>query len=266
MDAFLTELLGNASGIVAYGAVFGVLVACGLGVPLPEDISLILGGFLAHKGAASLEGMMFIGFAGILVGDSLIYFAGRRVGSKVGKGNPSGFFSRVVTPEKRAKVEHLFVKHGQKIVMIARFLPGVRAVTYFTAGSAGMPYWRFILWDGLAALLSAPVFVWLGFHFGGELEFLISKVKDAQFVVFGVGGAAIVGFLVYRFTRKKTAAVVVPPLAPVAAVRSGSAGRFRGHAPASRVDGLRASPGILQFPSPSPRRRGEVGAVVLSRF
>ena len=43
--------------------------------------------------------------------------------------------SRVVTPQMRARVQALFARHGQKIVMIARFLPGVRAVTYFTAGA-----------------------------------------------------------------------------------------------------------------------------------
>ncbi|ATB33703.1 DedA family protein [Melittangium boletus] len=192
MQEFLTSLLGSTQGILAYATVFGILVACGLGVPLPEDISLILGGFLAHKGAASLSGMMAIGFAGILVGDSLIFLAGRRLGSQVGR-SPTGFFARIVTPEKRAKVEGLFGLHGQKIVMIARFLPGVRAVTYFTAGSAGMSYGRFIFWDGLAALLSAPFFVWLGFHFGDKLDYAIERMKEGQLVVFGmlaVGGLA----------------------------------------------------------------------------
>ncbi|WP_257449915.1 DedA family protein [Archangium lipolyticum] len=203
MQEFLTNLLGNTHGFLAYAAVFGVLVACGLGVPLPEDISLILGGFLAHKGAASLSMMMLIGFAGILVGDSLIFLAGRRLGSQVGR-SPSGFFARVVTPEKRARVEGMFALHGQKIVMIARFLPGVRAVTYFTAGSAGMSYWRFIFWDGLAALLSAPFFVWLGFHFGDKLDYGIELLKDGQLVVFG--GLAVVG-LVFFLWRKRIAAV-----------------------------------------------------------
>lgn len=203
MQEFLTNLLGSTNGFFAYATVFGVLVACGLGVPLPEDISLILGGFLAHKGAASLPVMMLIGFAGILAGDSLIFLAGRRLGSQVGR-SPTGFLARVVTPEKRARVEGLFGLHGQKIVMIARFLPGVRAVTYFTAGSAGMPYWRFILWDGLAALLSAPFFVWLGFHFGDKLDYAIDRMKEGQLVVVGV--IAVVGLVAFLW-RKRLAAL-----------------------------------------------------------
>jgi membrane protein DedA with SNARE-associated domain len=227
VEELLTNLVSGSQGLFAYLTVFSILVACGLGVPLPEDISLILGGFLAHKGAAHLPIMMFVGFAGILVGDSLIYLAGRRLGTRLGN-NPDakggGFFAKIVTPEKRAKVESLFVKHGQKIVMIARFMPGVRAVTYFTAGSVRMPYWRFIFWDGLAALLSAPVFVWLGFHFGGELDLLIRKLKDGQVVVFGSIAVLGLGYFLYRRQRNKKLAaeaaakaemtpVALPPVA-----------------------------------------------------
>ncbi|MFP2903704.1 DedA family protein [Pyxidicoccus sp. 3LFB2] len=221
MQELLTNLLGDAQGFIAYATVFGILVACGLGVPLPEDISLILGGFLAHKGAASLPVMMVVGFAGILVGDSLIFLAGRRLGGKLGRkaGPEGGFFARIVTPEKRARVEGLFTKHGEKIVCIARFMPGVRAVTYFTAGSVGMSYWRFIFWDGLAALLSAPVFVWLGFHFGSELDSLIATFKEGQYVVMGVLALGGIGYFVWRRRRqaaqraKGLSAAAVDPVA-----------------------------------------------------
>jgi len=202
VQELLTSLLGDTQGFLAYATVFLILLACGLGVPLPEDISLILGGFLAHKGAASLPIMMVVGFVGILAGDSLIFYFGRRLGTKVGT-KPTGFFARIITPEKRAKVEGLFQIHGQKIVMIARFMPGVRAVTYFTAGSVGMPYWRFIFWDGLAALLSAPVFVWLGYYFGSELDKLIGVLKESQYFVFGA--LAVVGVGVYVWRRRKAA-------------------------------------------------------------
>jgi membrane protein DedA with SNARE-associated domain len=114
-----------------------------------------------------------------------------------------GFFARIITPEKRAKVEGLFEKHGQKIVMIARFMPGVRAVTYFTAGSVGMPYWRFILWDGMAALLSAPLFVFLGFHFGSELDYLVAQIKKSQTGV--LIGLAVIGLGWFLWQRRKAA-------------------------------------------------------------
>lgn len=187
MEQFFTDVVMQSEGAAAYLVVFGVLVACGLGVPLPEDISLVTGGFLAYLEVANLFVMMGVGFVGILCGDSLIFLAGRRFGSQVGRA--SGFFARVVTPEKRQRVEQLFQRHGEKIVMVARFLPGVRAVTYFTAGSARMRYSRFILWDGIAALGSAPLFVYLGYRFGDELERLLRAVRNGE-------TAAIVGILV----------------------------------------------------------------------
>lgn len=203
MEDLLRTLFESSSGLGAYLTVFGVLVVCGLGVPLPEDISLILGGYLAHTGAANLPMMMVVGLLGILIGDSLIFAAGRRVGN--GAAVQKGFFARIVTPEKRAKAEHLFQKHGQKIVMIARFMPGVRAVTYFTAGSVRMPYTRFIFWDGLAALVSAPLFVYLGYANGGRLEWLIGALKEGQVVVIAVLVALVVAYGLYRWNRNKVA-------------------------------------------------------------
>ena len=199
VEQFLTDLVMQTEGLAAYGAIFGVLVACGLGVPLPEDISLVTGGFLAYLGAAQLQIMMAVGFAGILVGDTLIFFAGRRVGTQVGRSG-RGFFARVVTPEKRRRVEELFARHGEKIVMIARFLPGVRAVTYFTAGSARMKYRRFIFFDGIAALASAPLFVYLGYRFGDELEALIRAVRRGESAVIIVLGV-VASLFIYRRWR-----------------------------------------------------------------
>jgi membrane protein DedA with SNARE-associated domain len=197
--------------------VFAVLLACGLGIPLPEDLSLILGGFLAHKGAASLPVMMVVGFLGILAGDSLIFNFGRKLGANVGR-KQGGFFARIITPDKRAKVEGLFEKHGQKIVMIARFMPGVRAVTYFTAGSVGMPYWRFILWDGLAALLSAPLFVFLGFHFGSELDYLVHQLKKSQTAV--LIALAVIGVGWFLWQRRKAAVAAKAKISAEQALQS----------------------------------------------
>jgi membrane protein DedA with SNARE-associated domain len=265
VEDFLTNLLGNTQGLVAYLTVFGVLVACGLGVPLPEDISLILGGYLAHIGAVSLPVMMLVGFGGILVGDSMIFFAGRRIGTRVGNGNgkKTGFFARIVTPEKRAKVEGMFKVHGDKIVMIARFLPGVRAVTYFTAGSAGMSFWRFLFFDGLAALASAPLFVYLGFYFGGELELLTEKLKDGQIIVFGALALAAVGYLLYRHRRNqrlKAEALATASSAPEAPQLETEGAPDRFSEGAERPTGSGGPPRPFAEPHPRPRSGLGVGS------
>lgn len=202
---FLQEVVGGTGGVIPYLVVFGVLLACGLGIPLPEDISLIFGGFLVYMEQATLGLMMLTGYLGIILGDSMIFYFGRRIGSKVGS-RPGGFFARIVTPTKRARVEGLFKRHGEKIIMLARFLPGVRAVTYFTAGSVGMRYSHFVFFDSLAALASAPIFVYLGFRFGGQLEYLLQEIaKGQKGVIAAILGVVVAAVIVSRWRSKRDA-------------------------------------------------------------
>jgi membrane protein DedA with SNARE-associated domain len=202
---YLFALVGSATGIAAYGVVFLVLLAAGFGLPLPEDIPLVAGGVLVHEGKASLWAMMLTGYLGIIVGDSVMFMLGRRLGPRLGS-NPRGFFGRIMTAEKRARVEQLFKKHGEKIVMIARFLPGVRAVTYFTAGSVGMRYARFMLYDSIAALGSAPLFVYLGYYFGADIDAILERIaRGERNVLIGLVVVALVVFLISRWRARREA-------------------------------------------------------------
>ncbi len=226
MEALLAHLLAGTHGVVAYLLVFGILVLCGLGLPLPEDVSLILGGYLAYSGAVHLTYMVITGFVGILVGDSIIFSAGRRLGRNI---NADSWIGRHVTPERLARVEKLFARWGQKIVMAARFLPGVRAAVFFTAGTSGMAYWRFILFDGLAACLSAPLFIICGQRFGGEITHFIHMARRAQGMVFATVLVLVVAYFLVQRRRLRveaaeaeaeaeaTTASVEQPVTPAAA-------------------------------------------------
>ena len=141
-----------------------MLVACGLGLPLPEDIVLITGGWLAAMphGVPSVSAMVLVGLAGILVGDSIIFKAGHDYGERLLETR----LGKHIPAERVQRVRDLFDKHGPKFIMIARFVPGVRAVTYFVAGTSGVPFWKFVIYDGLAACASAPAWVIAGYWCG----------------------------------------------------------------------------------------------------
>jgi len=204
VERFLLNLVEGAEGFAAYGLIFGILLICGLGVPMPEDISLTLGGYLAYRQeGVTLWGMMVTGYLGIIVGDSLIYFMGRKLGGKVGTKPKKGFWGRLITPEKRGKVERIFEKYGDRVVMVARFMPGLRAITYFVAGSVRLKYGRFVLYDSIAALASAPIFVFLGWYFGGELERVFHGIKEGKTWAVVVFAVAVVSWLIFWFGRKK---------------------------------------------------------------
>jgi membrane protein DedA with SNARE-associated domain len=180
MLARLVDLLAGQSLAVSGSFVFFVLLLCGFGLPMPEDIVLVTAGvlaWLAHPlhdvtlaGMARHDGlltMIALGMGGILAGDSVIYVLGRRLGTHIADHR---FLRRVVTPEKLERVETLLRRRGKIVVVVARFLPGLRAPTYFTVGHSRLPYWQFALFDGLAALVSAPLWVCLGFWFGDDVE------------------------------------------------------------------------------------------------
>lgn len=200
MEQLISQILSEASGAGSYGIILGVLLLCGLGLPIPEDFVLITGGYLVHAGAANLGVMIGITYFGILGGDSLAFWLGRHFGHRLERSWPFRLF---ITPPKRRRVERLFGKYGQKIVMAARFMPGVRAVTFFLAGSAHMSYPRFLFFDGVAALVSAPLFVLLGWHFGANIEWLAREVRKGQWIVVGAIAAAVAAWLLYRRAMAK---------------------------------------------------------------
>src|SRR6056297_108620 len=98
---FLVFLSGMSGG-TAYFTILGVLFICGLGVPIPEDITLIAAGILASVETISLSGAIVAGFFGVLIGDALLFNIGRFYGRRVFK---LPLFRQVFTPERIEKAE-----------------------------------------------------------------------------------------------------------------------------------------------------------------
>jgi membrane protein DedA with SNARE-associated domain len=189
----LLAILTSAHGALAYALIFGVLIACGVGLPLPEDVALVTGGYLSFIGAVSFPLMLAVSFAGILLGDYLIFAAGRRYGNELAE---TRWVHRLISDEKRIRCEAYFAAHGQGLVFAARFLPGLRAVTYFVAGASPFPRWRFLLFDGLAACISVPVWLVLGRRLGQQLPQLLIWVERVHIALLIAGGVLVVGLVV----------------------------------------------------------------------
>jgi membrane protein DedA with SNARE-associated domain len=204
--------MGGQSLQFGLAFVFGALVLCGFGLPLPEDIILVAGGVLAWRASpleqAALatmlrdEGLLWMigaGLGGILGGDFIIFLLGRRFGIRVADFRP---LRRVITPDKLEKVEKLMRRRGKFMVVLARYIPGLRAPTYFTAGHARMPVWEFLLLDGVAALVSAPLWVCIGFYFGSNLEAAAREAHRFGHYIL-VGAALLVLGLALRWVHHR---------------------------------------------------------------
>lgn len=191
---YLTSMSSN----VAYLAVFGILVACGVGFPLPEDIPLIATGYLVWDGTMEIWGALAITMAGVLIGDSILYYLGRKLGMKF---LSSKRVSTLFSPEKVKRTQAYFRKYGDKIVFFARFVAGFRAAAFFMAGSMGMRYSRFLLLDGIAALLSVPIWIGIGYglghYLGEEIHQILLSIRHLK-TYFTIGVFSIVGIFCVR--------------------------------------------------------------------
>lgn len=195
MDTFLP--LAEKYG---YLAIFATLMASGLGFPLPEDIPLLTGGWLCSRGALSVAPTIAVGLFGVLLGDSIIFLAGRRVGGAM---DEHPWFKRHFGGPRKAKVERYFARYGDRTVFIGRFAAGVRAWIFFSAGVSGMTYTRFFLYDGAAALASVPALVVLAWTFGEHIDQIFNTLVTIKRTVFVVALVVVPGLLAWWWVRRR---------------------------------------------------------------
>ncbi len=155
---------------------FGLLLLCGLGLPVPEDVVLILAGALGEMDGRSWMRVSLYMYVGVVGGDSMIFFAGRHLGTRM---LASSWLQRILPPKKQIKVEGLMERYGSMALLIGRFLPGLRAPIFFTAGSMKVSYLKFVLFDGFAALISVPIFVWLGHWLWARFQDDLEELNEA---------------------------------------------------------------------------------------
>jgi membrane protein DedA with SNARE-associated domain len=188
----LTGLVSSYIQHFTYAGLFIVLLLCGLGLPVPEDVALLAGGFLVHRGITQYPITLAISFVGVVVGDNSLFFLGRRFGTSL-----VGYFT-LGRPHSQQQIERLkqfMHRYGNRAIFYARFLAGVRALVYLTAGSLGVTPSRFLLYDTLGALISVPLVVSIGYFFGPEIELAIRYLGGFDRIVMIIAACCILFYL-----------------------------------------------------------------------
>ena len=134
-----------------------------LGLVLPGEVALLLGGVLAHQDRIPLPAALAVGTAGALAGDSAGYWIGRRWGPRL---LASGL-GRRVGPARLHRVESLLLRGGGAL-LVGRCTAGARVVLPGLAGMLGLRYRTFALWTGAAATVWAVVHVLVGYAAGAS--------------------------------------------------------------------------------------------------
>lgn len=206
MDWLLAHL-SSLSASSVYLTLGAILLLCGLGLPIPEDISLICAGYLAHLGLVDVHHVFLLCFAAVLIGDGLAFGLGRWGGQAILRW---GRTQRYFTPRKQRRVRAYFRKYGSKVIFIARFLPGVRFSIFFSAGMLHVRPMVFLVYDTLAALLSVPALVYLAYYFGEHIDHVIAWTRRSEYGI--LAGAAVLATVVavkiFRQRRADKAALL----------------------------------------------------------
>lgn len=160
---------GSYLGIILF------LVLTGCGLPIPEEVPLVLAGVLSAKGRLIPEWAFMACLFGALVGDSLMYAIGYHFGHNLLREHPK--FAHFLRADREAQFEQAISRHGFKVMLLSRFMVGVRGPVYIAAGVIRMPFRAFLLYDLVCATLVVGTFFGLSYAYGEQIARLL---RDAE--------------------------------------------------------------------------------------
>ena len=185
----IVDILLIFSGPAPYFLIFGILLICGLGLPIPEDITLFAAGLSSYYGLTNLWVMILVAYTGVILGDSVIFLLGAKYGRKLTK---MWLFHKLLPDERLNAVKEKFHEKGNKLIFAARFMPGLRAPIFFSAGTLHLPYRIFFFYDGFAALISVPVIIGAVYYFGDELDKVVRIIQSVEHSILFIIVAVVV--------------------------------------------------------------------------
>jgi membrane protein DedA with SNARE-associated domain len=183
-----------------------MFVSAGLGAPIPEEVAIVGAGIWAATHGAEYPLyrwlMLPVCITGVIIADMLLYGIGRRYGTRLLEWR---WTSRFVPSEKRQRIERNFHRYGVNILVFGRLLPGIRTPLFLTAGIMRLSIARFLLADGIGAIVGNSLLFFLAFWFGDQFKELVDvaegtvdRIKPLLFLLL-IGGVGL--YFLYHFLR-----------------------------------------------------------------
>jgi membrane protein DedA with SNARE-associated domain/diacylglycerol kinase family enzyme len=185
-------------GAWAYPAVAGFAfleTGAFVGLLVPGETAVVVGGVVAERGGVELLPLIGFVWVAAAAGDMVSYLIGRRLGRPFLERHGPRF---QLTPDRLARVDRFYERHGGKAVLLGRFTGLVRAVSPFVAGASGLELRRFAAWSAAGALLWATAFTLVGYGFS---ESFAESGETAARIAAAVALAAAVGYLAVARVR-----------------------------------------------------------------
>lgn len=181
MNHSLHEFIAN------YG-LWAVLV----GTFLEGESVVVLAGFLSHQRVMHLHYVMLVAFAGSFLADQLLFLLGRRYRN-------TKLVQRAIAQPAFARAMQAVEKYPHGFILSLRFLYGLRTVGPIALGVSSVPPMRYFILNGIAAVIWAVCFSWLGYAFGQTIESLLGRIHGIESkLAIGLGAAAVI-FILHRW-------------------------------------------------------------------
>lgn len=150
-----------------YWGVGGLITLEDFGVPVPGETVLIAAAFFAGLGQLNIFLVFLIGFCGAVLGDNIGFAIGQYGGHPLVERFGRYLF---LTPERIAKAEAFFNRNGGRVIIIARFIEGLRQANGIIAGLSEMRWLRFITFNAIGAALWVATWSTVGYFGGSHIE------------------------------------------------------------------------------------------------
>jgi membrane protein DedA with SNARE-associated domain len=192
------DLILGAHGYFAYFIVLVALLAGSVGIPAPEDLTLIAAGVLCNLAQVNTLIMVLTCYLGLIIGDLIIYRIGWMAGPTLFR---KKWFRRHISTKRLQIMRTNLHKRTMLTILIARHLFYIRTATFLMCGAVRISFVRFLVMDMIAALITTPLMMGIGYAFANNYQTILKWVRDLKFflVALGLLGAL---FVVRRYRRQ----------------------------------------------------------------
>lgn len=181
-----------------------MLMGGAVGLPIPEDLPLILAGIVIQSGNAPFAVVFFVCYSAIILGDLIVFSIGRKFGPRL---FAQPWFRKLLSRRNISNIRLGLERRSLLMIFIARHLFYMRTVTFLTCGAVKMRLARFMIADAVAALVSVPVMISVGYFAAEHYETVMQRTREVALIAPIV---LLAIYLMYRKLKKEKAATLSP--------------------------------------------------------
>jgi membrane protein DedA with SNARE-associated domain len=195
--------MSGISGVVEHFPYFGIfllLILGGIGLPIPEDTTLILCGFLVANGVIRPLPAFLVVYSGLLITDFSLYYIGKKYGRRIVTHKK---FHKIISAERLLKIEDKFRKWGVLIILLGRHVIGMRAQLLLVSGVMRMTPLKFLIADAVSAIFTIALWGGIGFIGGNSLQIIRKDITRIEHI--GILSVIILLaiYLMYRYFKSQ---------------------------------------------------------------